>query len=142
MAINRNRGCTIRFHPSGFRVIMYKDAPGEYLDERGGPMTEKVAEQAGFDVKSLRRERMKRKRMDEYKAKVEAEFATEQEDVETLLSVPESGLTVKHVGKGKYAIVDDAGTRLTQKPLGKAEAEVLINDLRDQSGGQDDGTQA
>lgn len=142
MAINRNRGCTIRFHPSGFRVIMYKDTPGEYINERGEPMAEKLAEQAGFDVKMLRKERMKRQRMAEYKAKVEAEFATEQEDVETLLSAPESGLTVKHVGKGKYAIVDDEGVRLTKKPLTKAEAEVLINDLKDQTGGDDHGPSA
>lgn len=138
MGIDRDRGCTIRFHPSGFRVAMYKDAPGEYLDERGEPLSEKIAEQAGYDVHSLARERAKKRRLEQYKARVEEEFATEQEDVETLLSVPESGLEVKHIGKGKYAIMDDAGNRLTKKPLTKAEAETLINDLK--TGGQQDGT--
>lgn len=138
--INRNRGCSIRFHPSGFRVIMYKDAPGEYMDERGASLSEKLAGEAGFDVATLRKERVKRQRMAEAQARIEQEFATEQDDVEALLSVPESGLTVKHIGKGKYAIMDEEGNRLTKKPLTKAEAQTLMDDLK--SGGQDDGTSA
>jgi len=117
---------------------MYKDAPGEYVDERGEGMLEKLAEQAGFDSVALRKEKMKRARLVEYQAKVEAEFATEQEDVESLLSVPDAGLAVKHIGKGKYAIIDEVGVRLTKKPLTKEEAETLINDLK--AGGQDNGT--
>jgi hypothetical protein len=43
MAINRNRGCAIRLHPSGMRVVMYYDAPGEYFDERGEQLKPEVA---------------------------------------------------------------------------------------------------
>lgn len=135
--IDRGRGCTIRFHGSGFRVVMYKDAPGVYYDERGGEVSEKIAAQAGFDVEALRREKLKRRRLAEYQAQVEAEFSTEQEDTERLLSVPSEGLQVKHVGGGRYAILGDDGERLTQKPLSKEEAQILIDDLK--SGGQDDG---
>lgn len=139
MGIDRNRGCTIRFHPSGFRVVMYKDAPGVYFNERGEPANERLAAQAGFDVPVLRKAKLKQERMAQYKAKVEEEFATEQDEVENLLSAPEEGLAVKHIGKGKYAIVDADGERLTQKPLTKAEAQTLMDDLK--AGGQDDGTQ-
>jgi hypothetical protein len=135
--IDRDRGCTIRFHPSGFRVIMYDDAPGEYLSEKGDPMPESVAAKAGFDIEGLAKERRKLQRLAEYKAKVEEEFATEESDVEALLSVPGSGLEVKHIGAGKYAIMDEDGQRLTQKPLTRQEAETLINDLK--AGGSDDG---
>lgn len=137
--IDRNRGCTIRLHPSGFRVVMYQDAPGEYVDERGTEVTERVAEQAGYDVATLRRERLKRARLAEKRAEVEREFSTEQEDVEKLLSAPQQGLAVKHVGKGKYAIIGEDGQRMTKKPLTKAEAETLMEDLR-KAGGQDDGS--
>lgn len=138
--VDLNRGCTIRIHPHGFRVIMYKDAPGKYLSEAGDPLSSKLAGEAGFDVETLERERRKQERMAEYQAKVEAEFATEQENIETLLSAPTEGLHVKHIGKGKYAILDGEGERLTKNPLTKGEAEVLIKDL--QSGGSDHGTSA
>lgn len=139
MAIDRARGCTIRFHPAGFRIVMYKDTPGVYFNERGEPANEKLAGQAGFDVAVLRKEKLKRERMAQYQAKVEAEFATEQDDVENLLSAPEDGLTVKHIGKGKYAIFDADGERLTKKPLTKAESQNLMDDLKPR-GDEDDGS--
>lgn len=135
--VDLDRGCTIRIHPSGFRVIMYKDAPGEYLGERGEPMTEAIAAQAGFDVDALGRERAKKKRLDEYRAKVEQEFADGQEELEALTAMSPEGLQVKHIGKGKYGILDEAGNRVTKNPLTKAEAEALI---RDMSGGADHGS--
>lgn len=137
-AIDRARGCSIRIHSAGFRVVMYKDAPGVFYDERGQKVSEAVAAQAGFDTETLGRERQKQERMAEFRKQVEAEFATEQEDTEKLLSMPSEGLHVKHIGGGKYAIMDDDGNRLTQKPLTKDEAHTLIEDL--QNGGSNDGT--
>lgn len=135
--IDRNRGCTIKMHASGFRVVMYKDAPGHYYDERGEAVAERMAEQAGFDVEGLRRERIKKERLAAYQAQVEAEFATEEEDTERLLSQDAAGLRVKHIGGGKYAILDSEGSRLTQKPLTKDEAQTLLEDI---AGGQEDGS--
>lgn len=134
--INRDRGCTIRLHPAGFRVVMYKDDPGVYLSERAEPLSDKVAEAAGFDIAGLDRERRKRARLAEYKAQVEAEFATQEEDLERVMSVPTEGLHVKHIGGGKYAILNSEGTRVTQNPLTKEDAQELINDM---TGGQEDG---
>jgi hypothetical protein len=134
-AIDRNRGCIIRFHPSGFRVVMYVDAPGEYFSESGNPMSEKLAGEAGFEVKELEHQRRKNARLAQYKAQVEEEFATQQEEVEAVLSAEAGTLQVKHIGGGKYAILDESGTRLTTKPLSKAEAETLIADFKIAEGG-------
>lgn len=136
--INRSRGCTIKMHSSGFRVVMYKDDPGVYYDERGEEIADTFAKQAGFDVEDLGRQRRKKQRLAHYQAQVEEEFATDQEDTERLLSTNAAGLEVKHVGGGKYAILDGEGDRLTKKPLTKDEAQQLIEDM--QNGGEDDGS--
>lgn len=139
-AIQRSRGCTIRFHPDGFRVFMYKGEPGRWYDERGETVTEKVAQRAGFDVETLQRERAKREKLEQYRQRVEQEFASQEQDVARLLSAQTEGLEVKHIGAGKYAVHDAEGVRLTQRALSKREAEELISDM--QQGGQQDGETA
>lgn len=129
-AIQRSRGCTIRFHPNGFRVFMYKDEPGKWFDERGEEVTDKVAQRAGFDVETLRRERAKREKLEQYRQRVEQEFESKEQDVARLLSARTEGLEVKHIGAGKYAIHDAEGVRLTQRALTKREAEELISDMQ------------
>lgn len=144
-AISRSRGCTIRFHPQGFRVIMYKDTPGEYLDEQGRPLTAKLAKEAGFDTDTLGKEKAKQTKLDKARERIEKEFATEMEKVEKELSGGDGERTVKHIGNGMYAIMDVDGTRMTQDPLNKDQAHALLKDLNaagqgNDSGGQDHGT--
>lgn len=60
MPLDRNRPMTVCEGPNGERVSMYKDEPGVYYGEDGQPLSEAVAERAGFDVRSLARERQRR----------------------------------------------------------------------------------
>jgi hypothetical protein len=127
--IQASRGCRIRFHPSGYRVVMYYDSPGQFFNESGKPVGEEVAAQAGYDVEELGRERKKRERIEELRRKAEAEFATVEQKVEKELSASSTGgMVVKHVGGGKYAVFDSEGVRLTKRGLTKEEAELLASD--------------
>lgn len=130
MAIDRNRGCTIRFHPQGFRVVVYKDAPGEFWAENGEPLSPEIARAAGFDVRALLKERTKQQRMAELKAQVEREFASREEALAAEMNDTATGAySVRHIGGGKYAIVDSEGKRLTTEPATKEQCEALLAEL-------------
>lgn len=127
MSIERSRGAIIRFHPSGFRVVMYKDAPGEYVDERGEKFPVAIAKAAGFNVEKLAKERDKQERMVAFKEKLDRDYASEEERLAAALST-DGELSVKHIGGGQYAIYNGA-SRVTHTALNKTEAEALIEQL-------------
>lgn len=130
-AIDLNRGVTIRLHRQGFRVCMYKDAPGLYFDSSGRELPAAVAAQAGFDVDTDAREARKRKAIDEARARIEREFAEKEQAVTDLLNASgdDTRFIVKHTGGGRYAIFDEAGTRLTEKAMSQEEAGALLKEL-------------
>lgn len=130
--LDRSRGCIIRTHPAGYRVAMYYDAPGEYYDERGGEVTEALAEQAGFDTADLRRQRIKQQKLMEARQQIEREFATTEQDTAALLST-EGEVEVKPVAKGKYALFDaSSGERLTTRDMTKQQATEFLTAMRGQ----------
>lgn len=130
MAIDRNRGCTIRTHPSGFRVVMYKDAPGEYFAENEEVLTPEIASEAGFDTESLTKAKRKKDRLAKARADIEKEFETAEEEIANELSQKNTkGAYVKHIGAGKYGILDRKGEKLTTEPLTKDQAESLMDML-------------
>lgn len=134
MSIDRNRGCTIRIHPQGFRVVMYKDAPGEFFSEGGEPFPAEVASAAGFDTEGLGRERLKQQRLAEMKEQIEREYASREEDMARVLSEESpTGLEVKHIGAGKYAVFNKNGERLTQEPMAKGQCQELLRQLDSES---------
>lgn len=140
--IDRNRGCVIRFHPKGMRVVMYYDAPGEYFDERGSPLNIEVAKAAGFDVERLARDRAKQDKLNEYKKRLDKEFQ-EQEDKLAQAMSENSDLEVRHVGGGQYMIYSQDGDEpITKFAMNRAEAETLIEALdggEASPGDEDDG---
>lgn len=125
--IDRNRGCTIRFHRAGMRVVMYHDSPGEYFDEKGKPLTDEIAKSAGYDVASLKKEREKQDKMKAFRAKLDAEYAAKEDAIAREMG--ESLYKVKHVGGGQYAILSADGERITQHALSRDEAEKLLTEL-------------
>lgn len=127
--LDLDRGVTKRRHPNGFVVAMYKDEPGVFVDIKGGQVTEAIAEQAGFDIETLSVQRRKNEKMAEAREKIESEFASQTEEMERILDARTDSYAVRHVGGGKYGIFDDAGNRLTEKPLTKAEAEGFVDKL-------------
>ena len=65
MAIDLNRGVSIRGcdKPTCFQVFMYKDEPGVYLNVYGNPVSDEIAEEAGFNVKELGKAKALKERM-------------------------------------------------------------------------------
>lgn len=124
--LDLDRGVTKRKHPNGFVVAMYKDVPGQFMDVNGDPLDEELARQAGFDTETLSKERMKNEKMQEARQQIEKEFESQSEEIERLLDAKTEKYHVRHVGGGRYGIYDDAGNRLTQKPMTRDEADNFV----------------
>jgi hypothetical protein len=126
MALDINRGCYIRFHPSGnMKVAMYMDNPGVYMDESGNPLDERFARDSGFDVDKDRREKLKLDRLAAYKAKLEADMASEEDTIAGMLT-NKGDYDVRHIGGGQYAVFDKDGKKLTKVAMTKADVELLV----------------
>lgn len=129
-AINRARGCIIRIHPAGMRVIMYHDSPGVFVDERGESVTQKVAAAAGYDVQRLAKQKRKQEKLHRLQAELDREFSDQEDAIARAMS-SDGKLTVKATGGGQYAIFNN-DTRVTTHALNKKEAETLLEQLRDE----------
>lgn len=124
MALDLDRGVIMRPHPSGIKIAMYRDAPGEYLSERGDKIDPELAKQAGFDTDRDNRDRVKKQRLAAYKEQLEQDLATEEENLARALSSDK--YDVRHVGGGQYAVFDADGEKVTKVALSKKEVELII----------------
>lgn len=77
-----NRGVCQKFHPSGKIIGYYFDSPGQFFNDRGIEVSDEIAEEAGFDVKALKKEAKKLAKLEAARKKVEAEFAEEVSAIE------------------------------------------------------------
>lgn len=127
MSIDLDRGCIIRQHSSGIRIVMYADAPGDYFDERGMPISEAVALAAGFDVAELSKQKAKAKRLKAFHAQLEREYASEQDRIADAITAG-GALRARHIGGGQYAIFD-GDNQVTKYALTKEGASELIEQL-------------
>lgn len=102
--IDLDRGVSMRTHPKRFRVCMYKTEPGVFYDANGVEIDPSLAQEAGFDVAKLQKERKKIQAMEKARKKVEQEFAERTDEMDAVMKAenPE----VKHVAFGKYAIFE------------------------------------
>lgn len=110
--IDRDRGCILRFHPAGFRVGMYHDAPGEYFNEKGQPVSDEVARRAGFETEVMRKRREKNRRMEEFRRKLDAEFSGVEERFDEAVDQGGKGVFVRYERENEYSVRTEAG-RLT-----------------------------
>lgn len=118
--IDLDRGVTIRTHPNGMRVHMYKDDPGLYLDVYGEPVQDSLAAEAGFDVKSDSKERKRKERMEEARRRID-------EELKEALEEAEDEYYTKHAGRGRYHVIGPEG-QMTEIAVDKDEAERLVEE--------------
>ena len=120
-----NRGCIIRFHPSGIQIGAYIDDPGTYYTQAGDPIDPQLAKAAGFDIQRDAQEKLKNSRLAEFRAKLEAELTTEEDALATALSAG-GKYDVRHVGADQYALFGVDGVRITPGTMTRTEIELLI----------------
>ncbi len=123
--ISYNAGVTIRMHPDGFDVNMYKDAPGVFYDVSGNALSPTIALEAGFDVKHLQTLKEKRDRIVAARDAIEREYGGPVDEV----VASSGGFTAVSLGNGLYAILDEEGTRLVDEPMARDEAIALVDKL-------------
>ncbi len=139
-SIDLNRDCIIRKHPKGFYVGMYKDEPGSYLSEAGSDLSAEIAEEAGFKIGDLSREKERRDRLAAAHAAINAEYDGD-DNVEI---ASEGGYKVFHETAGAFSIRDADDSVMTKEPLGRDQAIELMHALAgkgDDEGGEGDGTE-
>lgn len=125
--IDRKRGCAIRKHRKGFRVVMYYDDPGAYFDETGVPATVELAKEAGFDTDKYAAERVKHLK----RKKFENDLAAGLADDEAGLAVVNKGKLEVVAGQkpGTFRIVDGNGKAVTKTPMTAEEVAVTFKAL-------------
>lgn len=128
MALNLNRGVTMRKHPSGMAVAMYDDTPGSYMTERGEPLDAEFAKQAGFNVGADQRRAAVNKRVADYQKQLEDELKSEEDALASIMS-DAGNYDVRHIGGGQYAIFDKDGERMTRVAMTKKDVELLIGPI-------------
>lgn len=141
--IDLNAGYTMRNHPSTrIRVCMKKSQPGEFCTISGDPLPEEIAQQAGFDVAALKKESLKREKLEAARAHIEAEYANIEREIVAEDAAPAeptepaSGYEMKHIGAGRYAVFTLDGERVTHEPLTKTQAEKALESIHQESHGK------
>ncbi len=133
MTIDLNRGVTIKTDPAtGARIIMYKDAPGVFLNAHGHEVADSLAARCGFPVKDLMRERRKREAIAQSAAEIEAEFE-DQKAVKTKMKViaeSEDGYKAVQQPFGRCWVHGPDGEAINDRPLTKEEALHLFNTIQ------------
>lgn len=124
--LDANRGLQIRFGPGGMEVAMYKDTPGIYLSVTGAIVSEQVAAAAGFPVKALGQKREIQLRKETAFAAIEEEFSVVSKS-EVIAEA--GGFQVVSLGIGRHEIRDPTGAVLTEKPMSKKAAKLLLQKL-------------
>lgn len=125
MGLDLDRGVMIRIHPSGIKIGMYIDEPGDYYTEAGEPIDRELAKAAGFDIEKDAKQKLINRQVTDYKLKLEAEMASEEEALAVALSKT-GEYDVRHVGGGQYALFGEDGVRVTKGTMSKADIELLI----------------
>lgn len=126
--IDYNRGVTKKIHPKNhIAVFMYKDSPGVFLNAFGTEVDNSLAGECGFDVDKLCKEKLKRERIQQVTAMVEAEM--NQESPSRSIAEEIEGFKVIHIGMERYIVEDPDGNKLTTMPLPLDTASKLLRQL-------------
>lgn len=126
--VDYNRGLSKKIHlKTGVDVYMYKDTPGVYLNAYGTPVTEEFAKEAGFDTDTLGKEKLKRERIAQVTAMVEAELSQGPAMREIVEEI--NGFKVVHIGLERYTVEDPDANVLSAAPLPLETATKLLRQL-------------
>ena len=92
--INPNLGLTQKPLPDGGpRISMVKSKPGVFYDAKGDLCSDEMAEEAGFDVKALKRRKEKNEALAKATAAIEERFKDEMADAAADIEADESPRT-------------------------------------------------
>lgn len=125
--IDVNRGVTVKIHPSGVRVYMYKDEPGFYLSGQGTPVGEELAKEAGFDVAQLGKKRAIKEKLAEAQSRIIQEMELAQEGRKVV--VERQGFQLVDIGYGRHQVLGPDGILLTPQWLPLEQGQQLFNQL-------------
>lgn len=124
-AVDYNRGVTIRMHPRGFDVNMYKDTPGVFYGSNGKAISEQIALEAGFNIKHLLSLKEKQDKLVAVQKAIEEEYGS---PIDEILATA-GGYSAVSIGKGLYTITDEDGNSLATEPMNRESAIALIDSL-------------
>jgi hypothetical protein len=132
--IDYNRGVMKQTaHASGVNVYMYIDQPGVFLSAHGTPVSQKLAEEAGYNVADLTKKKQMNERIAEAHAAIRREF--EQNETVNLIVAERQGFKVKDIGLGRFQVLDPDDVVMTKEPLSRELATAVLNQLA--PGGED-----
>lgn len=127
--IDFDRGVMIRKHnATGTSVFMYFDQPGQYMNAHGGPVSEALAEQAGFDIAFYGKRAEKIRKMAEAERAIEAELALDADAPEVII-VQHEGYKVIALPANMARVVAEDGDALHPTPLSVEAAVELFYHL-------------
>lgn len=131
MALNLDHpaGFTSRKHPSGMRIYAYADQPGGFVDEKGRPVSHKLAAEAGYDVAALILERDKNSRLAEFRRELDLEYSKKADELAAVAALCGDGIEVKPLKQGGYEVRRD-GDKVHTKPLEFEAAKRMVEGLR------------
>lgn len=124
-------GITVRSGPGGIGVVMYNDDPGVYYNERGGRVTEAIAQTAGFDTALFGKQRRKKDAMklaatgidQEYEALGPAANVVAERGEYRMLELAPGHFGIHFIEQ------DGKGAPLTNTVLTRKAADKLFEDL-------------
>lgn len=126
--IDVDRGVWIKSDPgTGIQVIMYVDEPGVFLSWHGRPVADELAASAGFDVKQLKNEKLKRERMAAAGKLIEAEFAAALSGSQVV--VERGGFKLMDLGGGRFTIRDEDNNPMSRTVLTEEQARKVFDQL-------------
>lgn len=114
---------------TGIEVFMYLDTPGVYLNSYELPVSESLAEAAGFDTAKYGKMRKRRELMALAKKGIEEQLALEEENDVKEVVQERGGFSIVHIGLGRHVIEDPDGGQIVANHLTLAEAEAALNQL-------------
>lgn len=126
--IDYDRGVVINTHKEyNIEVYMYKDDPGVYLSAHGTPVSNEVAQGAGFDIEKFGRLKLKKERMNKAMQLIEKELDT----IEVKKDVVEErgGLQLVDIGLDRFQVIGPDGEALNKTPLSREQGSRLLKGL-------------
>lgn len=117
-----------RHKDGGIFIVSYPDAPGDYFDEAGNPVSDELAAEAGYNVAVDRVERDKRNQIRQAQLEAEAQAAAKIAQIKAASAGGESFVKVLGAARqedGSYTLADTHGTVLkTGVPFDEAVAAL------------------
>lgn len=137
MAIDADRGITRRKHPTGIYVIAYNDVPGVYYDDRGVPISQKLAREAGFNVERDLRLQQKNNLLEQRRKELEAQFAEDEAKLVQSVNDDSDDLEIRALEAGGYAVFRDGASITASSVLTYDQAVSLVENMRNEAAEDD-----